>query len=111
VLQKLLFQILAAILALWLAQRFVPKVSFEGATEIFLFCGLTLGLSNFFIKPILRKITLPLRFLTLGIFDFFINMGIVWFIDILFPELKIVGILPLFLTTCIVWVLNFFLGQ
>lgn len=105
-LQKLIFQISLAILGLWLAQRFVPGVKFGGPIEIFLFCGLILGLINFFIKPVLEKITFPLRLLTLNLFGILINAAILWFIDVLFPELEILGILPLFITTGIILVLN-----
>lgn len=58
----------------------------------------------------LRILTLPLRILTLGIFSWVINMAIVWAVDVLFPELIIAGLIPLFWTTLIVWVVSFFLG-
>ncbi|MBZ1345355.1 MAG: phage holin family protein, partial [Candidatus Nealsonbacteria bacterium] len=76
-----------------------------------LLAGLVLGLINFFIKPILKLITLPLRILTLGLFGLIINMAIIWMIDVLFPELIIQGIIPLFWTTLIVWTINFLLGN
>jgi len=108
VLQKLILQVIIALLGLLLAIKFVPGVKFTGPTEIFLFCGLILGLLNFFIKPVLDKITLPLKFLTLGLFGLVVNMGILWFVDVFFPELEIRGILALFYTTCIISILNYF---
>ena len=37
-------------------------------------------------------------------------MAIVWLIDIIFAELAIAGLYPLFLTTLLVWTTSFFLG-
>lgn len=105
-LQSLISQIISGILGLWLATQFVPEVEFRGPIQTLLLAGLIFGLINFFIKPIIKLITLPLSLLTFGLFGILINMGIVWVVDILFPELIIVGILPLFWTTLIVWLLS-----
>ena len=108
---KLLFHIISGVLGIFLAAKFVPGVEFSGDYKMLLIVGAVLGLINFFIKPILKAISLPIRILTLGIFTFIINMALVWFLEILFPkELEITGLWPLFLTTIIVSVLNFFFG-
>jgi len=109
-LSRLLFQIVAGILGLWLAIKFVPGVEFQGTLNTLLLAGLVLGLINFFVKPIINKITLPLRILTLGLFSLVINMIMVEVVDILFPELIIEGIVPLFWTSLIIWVLSLFFG-
>ena len=108
---KLLFHIVSGILGLFLAAKFVPGVEFTGTYTTLIITGGILGIINFFIKPILKTVSLPIRILTLGIFSLVINMGMVWMIEILFPkDLEITGLLPLFLTTIIIWVLNFFFG-
>lgn len=99
----LLLQIVAGILGVWLAQRYVPGVEFTGSWQTLAISGLILGLLNFFIKPILKIITWPLKILTFGLFSLVINMLIVWAVDIVFPELIIPGIIPLFWTSLIVW--------
>jgi len=109
-LSRLLFQVVAGILGLWLAIKFVPGVEFRGPINTLLLAGLVLGLINFFIKPIINKITFPLRILTLGLFSLVINMIMVEIVDILFKELIIEGIVPLFWTSLIVWVLSLFFG-
>lgn len=104
---RLLFiKIASGILGLWLAARFVPDVAFDGTWKILLFAGFSLGLINFFIKPALKLITLPLRILTLGLFGLIINMAMVWLVDIFFEELIITGIVPLFWTSLILWGLS-----
>ena len=121
---SLILQIIAGILGFFLATKFVPGVSlqilpgqsslfgieFTASWQILLLIGFALGLINFFIKPVLKMITLPLRILTFGLFSLVINMGIIWAVDILFPELVISGIIPLFWTTVIVLGVSLLLG-
>jgi len=105
--KRFIFQILAGILGLWLAIRFLKGIEFAGSWQILILAGFILGLINFFLKPILKLITLPLRILTFGLFTFLINIGIIFVVDLIFPQLKILGILNLFLTSLIIWGLNF----
>jgi len=119
----LILQILSATLGFWLAIRFIegvnlqmiPGESFLGfqLTEqwhVLLVCGAILGIINFFIKPILKVITSPLRILTFGLFGIVINMAMVWIVDVLFTELTIDGLVPLFWTTIILWIISLILG-
>ncbi|GAI26785.1 unnamed protein product [marine sediment metagenome] len=121
---RLILQIIAGILGIFLATKFVPGVSLEvipGQSSLFgiefttswqilLLIGSALGLINFFIKPVLKMITLPLRILTFGLFSLVINMVMVWTVDILFPELVIQGIIPLFWLSIIIWGVSLLLG-
>lgn len=120
--ERLFWHIIVAILGIFLATQFVKGVSlhvipgqsiyfgikFTQDWQILIFIGIILGLINFFIKPILNLITLPLRILTLGLFSLILNMLIIWILDVFFPELKILGLIPLFWTTIIIWFLNLF---
>ncbi len=104
--RNLFLKITSGIFGLWLASQFIPGVAFTGSWKILLFAGFILGLINFFIKPILKLITLPLRILTLGLFSLIINMAMIWLVDIFFIELIITGLVPLFWTSLIVWGLS-----
>jgi len=109
---NLLFHIISGVLGLYLAVKFVPGVEFQGQIKDLFIIGIVFGLVNFFIRPILNAIALPLRILTFGLFSLVINMLLVWLVaDVLFPgEIEIKGIIPLFWTTLILWLLNFFFG-
>jgi len=121
---KLFLQIIAGILGIFLATKFVPGVSLEiipgqsslfgieftAAWQILVLVGGVLGLINFFLKPVLKIITLPLRMLTFGLFSLVINMLMVWVVDVLFLELVISGLQPLFWTTVIIWLISLLLG-
>ena len=107
--EKLFWRIVAGILGIFLAIKFVPGVSLEVLPDssffgiiltqfwqILFLVGGILGLINFFIKPVLDKITWPLKILTLGLFSLILNMVIIKFLDILFLEFQILGLIPLF---------------
>ncbi len=117
--KKLLSQIIAAGFGLWIASIFVPGVviklnsasSFFGVAltsdwQLFFILGIALGLINFFVKPILKLLALPLEIITLGLFSIVISMGMIWFIDAVFTEVYIPLIMPLLLTTVIIWLSN-----
>jgi len=121
--RKLILYIIAATVGLLLATLFVPGVrvivfpdsSFFGVNltvqwQIFLLLGVILGLLNYFVKPILEIISLPLEIITLGLFSFIINMALIWVLDVMFKELYVPLWLPLFYTSLIIWGLNFVLG-
>lgn len=100
---NILLQVVAGIGGLWIAVRYIPLVELEGTMLTLVYAGILLGLINAVIKPILKLITLPLRLLTLGLFGLVINIFMVWVVDIVFVELIITGLMPLFWTTLVVW--------
>ena len=105
--RRLILQIIAGVAGIWLATELIAEgVEFTGSFYTLCYAGLILGLINFFIKPILNLVTLPLRIITFGLFSLVINIGIVWVIEITFPELTIAGLYPLFWTTIIIWALS-----
>ena len=109
--RKLILQVIAGVAGIWLAWQLIVGVEFTGTIRNLLIAGLILGLINFFIKPILNLVTLPLRIITFGLFSLVINMGIVWLIEIIFPQLSIAGIYPLFWTTIMIWALSLIAGR
>jgi len=121
--KKLLFLMVSAGLGLWLATLFVagvvvqtsPTSSFFGILinenwKFFILFGIILGLLNYFIRPILNVIALPLRIITLGLFSFVINMGLIFAVDYSFKELMVPLFYPLLWTTLTIWALNLVLS-
>jgi len=117
---NLFLQIIAAILGLWLSDQYIGGVDFSGPLfywpknlsgfhnffSSLVFVGICLGFLNYFVKPILKIITLPLRIITLNLFSFVIAMFLVWLVDVFFKELTITGLKSLFLTTLLIWFLG-----
>ena len=122
--RSLLSSFVAATLGLWLAVLFIPGVSIVlhnnssffgfGLTalwQVYLMLGIILGLLNFFVKPILNVITLPLRILTLGLFSFVVSGAMIWVVDAMFREFSAPFLFPLLWTTLIIWILNLLLAK
>ena len=64
--------------ALWVAAWAIPGITFGGGSTgqvvwTVVIVALIFGIVNFFIKPILKLISLPLIILTLGLFVFIVN--------------------------------------
>ncbi len=102
-----IIQIIVNAFAIYLADSFIKGVEFSGDIWILLIAGLVLGILNFVLKPILKVISAPLIILTLGIFTIIINIFILWLLQIILPELSIVGFWAYIWVIIIVSVLNF----
>src|SRR3989338_7665937 len=89
--QTIILSLVAGIGGLWVATKFVPGVSFEGSWQTFLMVAGVLGVILIIVKPILSFVSFLLRIIILGAILF----GVVWGLDIAFPELNILGLVPL----------------
>ncbi len=115
---RLFFNIIAGMLGLFLSIKlsqiqaisFIYGIEYSGPVRTVLITGGFLGLINFFVKPILDKISLPLKIITLGLSGLIINMFMIWVVVDIFSPIEIKGIIPLFWTTIIVWLLSLIFG-
>ncbi|MFA6190340.1 MAG: phage holin family protein [Candidatus Staskawiczbacteria bacterium] len=121
--RRLISNIIAATLGLWLALLFVSQIEIKAYPsshffgipltaqwQIILVLGIVLGLLNYFLKPILKALALPLEILSLGLFTIVINMALIWLLDLIFDEIYTPFFLPMLYTTLIVWGLNIIIG-
>lgn len=60
-------------IAIMLAIKFVPGITFSGEWWGILLTGVIFGLVNTFIRPLIKFFTLPLLIFSLGLFTFVIN--------------------------------------
>ena len=101
-------------LGLWLASRLVPGVSFESPIT-FVFAALWLGVVNAVVRPIAFLLTLPITLLSLGLFLFVINAGMVALVAWLLEDFRIAGFGSALLTSIVVgltgWIGNAFIGE
>ena len=117
--RKILSQIIAATAGLWVSSMFISGVkvtilpdsnvfgvSLTQLWQIFLVLGIVIGLLNRFIKPLLAVLTLPLQIITLGLFTFIINLGLMWLVDIAFREFTAPLLWPLVSTAFIISAFN-----
>jgi putative membrane protein len=75
-------------LAVFLADYLLPGVSISGISGIII-VAIVLGIVNTFIKPIVLFFTLPFNILTLGLFTFVVNAGLVLLVDWMVPDFRV----------------------
>ena len=75
---RFLIRLLINAAALWVAVRIVPGLHYTGDFGPLLVVALIFGLLNAFIRPALKLLTLPIIFLTLGLFALLINAFMLW---------------------------------
>ncbi len=59
--------------ALWLAARFITGVSYTGGWAGLLGVALVFGVINAFVRPVLSFLSMPIQFVTLGLFTLVLN--------------------------------------
>jgi putative membrane protein len=64
------------------------------------------GILNTIVKPVLRLLTLPLAFITLGLIWFGVAMVMLWLTSLFIDGFDINGFMTLVWATIIVWVVN-----
>lgn len=77
-------------LAVMLVALIVPGIFVSGFWGA-LIAAVVLGLVNTFLKPILMFISMPLNFLTLGIFALVINALLLWLVGTISPGMQVDG--------------------
>lgn len=68
--------------------------------------ALLFGVLNTILKPVLRALTLPLAFITLGLIWFGVAMLMLWVTDLFVDGFDIHGLRALFWATIVVWAVN-----
>ncbi|TMM22880.1 MAG: phage holin family protein [Actinobacteria bacterium] len=68
--------------------------------------ALLFGVLNTILKPVLRLLTLPLAFITLGLIWFGVSMLMLWLTGVLISGFAIHGFRALVWATIIVWAVN-----
>ena len=71
---RLIIHVLSNAIGIWAAARLVHGIHFYGNWKWLILAGAVLGFINFIIKPIVKLISLPLIWITLGLFTIVINV-------------------------------------
>ena len=102
------------VLALWIANRYVPGFVLENNWLVIVEIAVVLAILNFLLKPILTLVLGPIIVLTLGLGVVIVNALILWLlpfitnrIDFLRGSITIQTIPALFFATLIIGAINF----
>lgn len=101
---KLFFHWLVSALAIGIAASLVPNVavSLVGA----LIAAVVLGAFNYFLRPILLVLTLPITILTLGLFSLVINALLVLLAAMIVPGFDVYGFWTALLFALVLSIVN-----
>jgi putative membrane protein len=80
---RILLRLAVTALAVWLAATLFPGLVRVDSLEGAVLFALVLGLLNALIRPVLVILTLPLTFLTLGLFIVVVNAIVFWLATLL----------------------------
>lgn len=89
--QKLVIRLFINAAALWVAARFVDGVELTDAFLGVLLVALVFGVVNALIKPVVKLLSLPFIFLTLGLFTLVINGAMLYLAATLTDQLTVTG--------------------
>lgn len=90
--KALIYIVVTAGTLLFLPQ-FISGISISGWYTA-LVVALIWGLFSITVRPILSLLTLPINFLTLGLFSFILNALLFWFVAALVPTFSVSGFIP-----------------
>jgi putative membrane protein len=109
---KLIIRILTNAVAIYVAGQIVPGfIVQENSLWVLLTVGFILGIINFFIKPVLKLVSLPFILLTFGLFTILINIAMLFVLDYFSDAITIQGITPAFWAMLVISAVNFFIGS
>jgi putative membrane protein len=101
-------------IAIMLAIKFVPGISYSGEWWGILIVGVIFGLVNTFIRPFIKLFTFPLLILTLGLFTFVINALMLsltsWLSDQFQLGFNVEGFRPAFWGALVISIVSLVLG-
>lgn len=83
----------------------IPGISVENFLSAMLVC-LIIGLINIFIRPLIEFISLPVTFLTFGLFALVINAGLLWLAGYITPGFEVNGFLSALIGSIVLSILT-----
>ena len=101
--------ILATALGLLIVDLIVPGVDIANFPSALL-AAIVIGLVNAFIRPVLQVLSLPLTFITLGLFSFILNGILLWLASVIVPGFTMNGLLAFILAPIVLAFCSTFLN-
>lgn len=88
--KRVLWKIAINIIGIYLASLIFSQITYDNLA-VLLLAGLVLGIVNVLVRPILSFLTLPINFVTFGLFSFVLSALMVMLTDYLIVGLYIPG--------------------
>lgn len=109
-----LIRVAVVALGLWVASKIVPGVAVTGWQTLAI-AALLLGVVNALVKPVIVLLTLPITFITLGLFLVVINAAMIGLVAYFLEGFQVAGFVAALLcwvvVTVVSWVASMFIGE
>lgn len=102
--------ILATALGLLVVDIVVPGVDIANFPAAIV-AAIVIGLINAFIRPVLQVLSLPLTFITLGLFSFILNGLLLWLASVIVPGFTMNGLIAFILAPIVLSFSSTFLNK
>ncbi len=107
---RFIIRLLISSIALILVAYFMPGISFDSFTTVFV-AALILGLVNAIVRPILLILTLPINILTLGLFTLIVNALMLWIVNLMLKGFSITDFGQAIWGALIYWAVNWIINM
>ncbi|MCK4540367.1 phage holin family protein [Candidatus Parcubacteria bacterium] len=107
---KIILKLLITSFAVIIGAYLIPSVTVASPWSA-LWVALILGLINITVKPLLVVLTLPINILTLGLFTFIINAGMILLVSSIVKGFEVEGFLAAFIFGITLSILNYVLNK
>lgn len=87
--KRFLRSFLITLLTLWLTTKIVLGFLYTGGFQTLFLATIAFTFINFFLKPLAKLFFLPLTLLTLGLFSWAINVGMLYLLTIIVTQIKV----------------------
>jgi len=108
---RFLIKIVAVALAVWVTTMIVPGIQVSGGLRNYLVIALILALINATLGTLLKILTLPLAFLSLGISLLVVNTAMLLITDRLTESLTIIGFWSAFFGAILISIISSLITQ
>ena len=95
--------------AIWVAAAIFDGITYSSLPKLLL-TGLVLGVVNFFIRPVVKLLTLPFTILTLGLWLFVVNAAMLMLTSWLVSGFAVDGFLTALGGAVVIGLVNWLLG-
>jgi putative membrane protein len=103
---ELLLRLAGNLAALWVASELLDGMTYGDSFGTLLLAAIVFTIVNWFVKPVVAILSIPLIILTLGVAYFFVNVLMLLVTDWIVGDFEIDGFWTLVGATIIVWVVN-----
>ena len=107
---KMIFKWIIYAVLIMITAWIIPGISVSNFWSAMLVC-IIIGLINVFVRPVVTFISIPINFLTLGLFSFVINALLLMLAGALTPGFEVNGFLSALLVSVLLSVFSGFLNR